>query len=95
MAKLKKMEKVLIRQKSRLKPKIQIPKDRPKDRPKIQTRKGQLKGRSDTETEILKNGKKHLLVYVVGWTIQKSLLYEQNVQKSLEIPNCKQTQDSS
>ena len=30
--------------------------------------------------------KKHLLVYVDGWTVQKSLLHEQKLQKPLEIP---------
>ena len=31
--------------------------------------------------------KKHLLVYVDGWTVHKSLLHEQKLQKPLEIPN--------
>ena len=29
---------------------------------------------------------RHLLVYVDGWTVQKSLLHEQKLQKPLEIP---------
>ena len=29
--------------------------------------------------------KKHLLVYVDSWTVQKSLLHEQKLQKPLEI----------
>ena len=29
---------------------------------------------------------KHLIVYVDGWTVQKSLLHEQKLQKPLEIP---------
>ena len=34
----------------------------------------------------VRNDKRHLLVYVDGWTIQKSLLHEQKLQKPLEIP---------
>ena len=30
--------------------------------------------------------KKHLLVYVDGWTVQRILLHEQKLQKPLEIP---------
>ena len=30
--------------------------------------------------------KKYVLVYVDGWTVQKSLLHEQKLQKPLEIP---------
>ena len=33
------------------------------------------------------NAKKHLLVYVDGWTVRKSLLHEQKLQKPLEISN--------
>lgn len=31
--------------------------------------------------------KRHLLVYVDDWTVQKSLLHEQELQKPLEISN--------
>ena len=33
--------------------------------------------------------KKNLQVYIDGWTVQKSLLHEQKLQKPLEIPICK------
>ena len=33
-----------------------------------------------------KKRQRYLLVYVDGWTVKKSLLYEQKLQKSLEIP---------
>ena len=32
---------------------------------------------------------KKTLVYVDGWTVEKSLLHEQKLQKPLEIPICK------
>ena len=33
-----------------------------------------------------KKRQRHLLVYVDGWTVQKSLLHEHKLQKPLEIP---------
>ena len=33
-----------------------------------------------------KKRQRNLLVYEDGWTVKKSLLYEQKLQKSLEIP---------
>ena len=33
-----------------------------------------------------KKRQRHLLVHVDGWTVQKSLLHEQKLQKALEIP---------
>ena len=34
----------------------------------------------------LRKDKRHLVVYVDGWTVKKSLLHEQKLQKPLEIP---------
>ena len=33
-----------------------------------------------------KKRRNHLLVYLDGWTVQKSLLHEQKLQNPLEIP---------
>ena len=34
----------------------------------------------------VRKDKRHLVVYVDGWTVKKSLLHEQKLQKPLEIP---------
>ena len=41
---------------------------------------------SDTMTLKCENRQRHLLLYVDGWTGQKSLLHEQKLQKPLVIP---------
>ena len=52
---------------------------------KIQMRMFQYKGKGNMKLKCKKK-QRHLLVYVDGWTVQKSPLHEQKLQKPLEIP---------
>ena len=52
---------------------------------KIQMRMFQYKGSGNMKLKCKKK-QRHLLVYVDGWTVQKTLLHEQKLQIPLEIP---------